>query len=781
MATNYFASGAYALALCVKKAPLVTTMNDEGDRPLGEGGAGEVSGHFSKTLCKSVARKRFKYPLSFHREYANHALVVSRGTHENSHLIATMTEWFTLDGDFFMYLEPAWCDFHRLTFAMDQNRQFLKIPQFGTATAIEGLMVNLLKALVFLHEDVRILHNDVKPANILYYGGDRVKLADLGICSHSSHGPLRGTTGYTAPEYWEEGFRHDDWNVNYTDAMLGKPDVFGLGQAFQVIVDGDKSAHTLPENVRKAVKDEQEAAKAEVLVMTRKHCVRVLYDTMKSYYKNVYKAVAPDGYNVNALSQPSRLVITEMCTLYQMNRPTAKECLEHLSNFRTMFASDRVNTNRAIGPQKRTAEEPIINVLVEHNKRTRTILITPTVVNISDDEHGDTPETVEDPVQLQMDINDLAQLGNAYDSASEFNDSDDDEMAAPRDHEDFRVQATELEDGELEKSEAPVDGPHYSPISEEAESVEQNNARDAPASPDNQQSAYVAPVLLAIPLAAPTHYGDDQAVIGNEMNMSQQNDQDADNDRHDAHISNQGATPDPHAVVLNNGQGLATHIDDIIAEVTQASDQQSVHVGTPSQQGTMLDNNQPVTVQTNSIIVMPAQAEEQHNVQAGTPSQHAIVQDNGQQDVAQANGIIVTPTQAEHQQNAPSQSPTQVQFALGVAVAISVTLTELAAIAVMCVTPHQVEMAVANDATKTNTLMELRMRESLTAPITDLAKLLLYVVHIPGTKHYESRAKVFQLLTGYSVNWWKTHRRLIVSISQDAEAQHRQQQHQQQE
>ena len=77
--------------------------------------------------------------------------------------------------------------------------------------------------------------------------------------------------------------------------------------------------------------------------------------------------------------------------------------------------------------------------------------------------------------------------------------------------------------------------------------------------------------------------------------------------------------------------------------------------------------------------------------------------------------------------------------------------------------------------------MELRMGESLTAPITDLAKLLLYVVHIPGTKHYESRAKVFQLLTGYSVNWWKTHRRLIVSISQDAEAQHRQQQHQQQE
>ena len=100
-----------------------------------------------------------------------------------------------------------------------------------------------------------------------------------------------------------------------------------------------------------------------------------------------------------------------------------------------------------------------------------------------------------------------------------------------------------------------------------------------------------------------------------------------------------------------------------------------------------------------------------------------------------------------------------------------VTLMELAAIAARCDTSEQMQMEVTNDATKLNLLLKLRTRASLIAPITDVALRLLHLVHLPGTKLFGCRSKIFRLLTGYSDNWWKAHRTLISVIREDAKAQ----------
>jgi len=50
-----------------------------------------------------------------------------------------------------------------------------------TPTVVGKIALDVLGALHFLHDDLRVMHRDVKPANILLNREGKAKLADLGI------------------------------------------------------------------------------------------------------------------------------------------------------------------------------------------------------------------------------------------------------------------------------------------------------------------------------------------------------------------------------------------------------------------------------------------------------------------------------------------------------------------------------------------------------------------------------------------------------------------------
>ncbi|MQM00757.1 hypothetical protein Taro_033500, partial [Colocasia esculenta] len=71
------------------------------------------------------------------------------------------------------------------------------------------IAVGTAKGIAYLHEECqqRIIHYDIKPANILLGGGFAPKVADFGLAklcdraaTHVSMTGFRGTPGYTAPE-----------------------------------------------------------------------------------------------------------------------------------------------------------------------------------------------------------------------------------------------------------------------------------------------------------------------------------------------------------------------------------------------------------------------------------------------------------------------------------------------------------------------------------------------------------------------------------------------------
>jgi serine/threonine protein kinase len=98
--------------------------------------------------------------------------------------------------------------------------------------ALSSIAESVLSALEFLHEDLHVIHRDVKPGNILLSRCGKAKLADLGIAtspssSNYSTNEWVGTTTYMSPERLrgdDYSFSADIWSFGLTlvEAALGR-------------------------------------------------------------------------------------------------------------------------------------------------------------------------------------------------------------------------------------------------------------------------------------------------------------------------------------------------------------------------------------------------------------------------------------------------------------------------------------------------------------------------------------------------------------------------------
>ncbi|KAL7596558.1 hypothetical protein Lser_V15G28180 [Lactuca serriola] len=100
-----------------------------------------------------------------------------------------------------------------------------------------SIAIGTAKGLAYLHEDcdVKIIHCDIKPENVLLDENFQSKVSDFGLAKlmtrEQSHvfTTLRGTRGYLAPE----------WITNY--AISEKSDVYSYGMVLLEIISGRKN------------------------------------------------------------------------------------------------------------------------------------------------------------------------------------------------------------------------------------------------------------------------------------------------------------------------------------------------------------------------------------------------------------------------------------------------------------------------------------------------------------------------------------------------------------
>ena len=93
------------------------------------------------------------------------------------------------------------------------------------------IMLDLLSGLTYLHEEVKIIHRDIKPDNILITKDNKVKITDFGISAINRedvsdtvkfHNSTMGPILFMAPEIGnqEYGFKADVWMLGLTFVKL---------------------------------------------------------------------------------------------------------------------------------------------------------------------------------------------------------------------------------------------------------------------------------------------------------------------------------------------------------------------------------------------------------------------------------------------------------------------------------------------------------------------------------------------------------------------------------
>jgi serine/threonine-protein kinase 11 len=128
-----------------------------------------------------------------------------------------------------------------------------------TEAQIRSVFAQTVAALLYLHSQ-DMIHQDVKPSNILLFEGGRVKLADFGIGhSFASAETVIGSPAYQAPEFLEDGRRNpakeDVWSlgVSIFECLSGHLPFFGQS-VYEIVADTQRKVR-IPEGASREISD----------------------------------------------------------------------------------------------------------------------------------------------------------------------------------------------------------------------------------------------------------------------------------------------------------------------------------------------------------------------------------------------------------------------------------------------------------------------------------------------------------------------------------------------
>ncbi|KAJ3691477.1 hypothetical protein LUZ61_020641 [Rhynchospora tenuis] len=205
------------------------TANFQFQALIGEGASGAV---FKGKLSdgSTIAVKRIKWQPSGEAEFRTEITVIASLQHVN--LVRLLGYCHSSRGDHYLiypFFENGSLD--GWLFKDDQKRSQL------TWVLRYDIAIDIAKALAYLHHDChhRILHLDIKPANILLDRNFRALLSDFGISKligrdeSSVMTRARGTAGYIAPE------------MLVPHSISTKSDVYSYGMVLFELVGGRKN------------------------------------------------------------------------------------------------------------------------------------------------------------------------------------------------------------------------------------------------------------------------------------------------------------------------------------------------------------------------------------------------------------------------------------------------------------------------------------------------------------------------------------------------------------
>src|SRR5438034_2435975 len=162
-------------------------------RLVGEGGMGTVYLARDTSLGNREIALKFLRPGGINSEtvelFKNEFRSMTRLRHPN---LAEVYDFGVADDDQRYFLTMEYVD----------GSELPRLPRFEMRQRFESLAVQCLRALDYIHSR-NLLHNDIKPQNIMIHPPFQAKLLDFGLAggqAESARPGLTGTLHYIAPE-----------------------------------------------------------------------------------------------------------------------------------------------------------------------------------------------------------------------------------------------------------------------------------------------------------------------------------------------------------------------------------------------------------------------------------------------------------------------------------------------------------------------------------------------------------------------------------------------------
>ncbi len=296
----------------------------QGAIPLGHGGFGQVWRVYSDVHKQHVARKYFLKARWMKDEKKWYELL-QNGFAQQTNIIKMFGSMVDNNNNHHA-LELEFADEGTLwDLAFVRNGggsiELNKCPTLTDAKTVQDLVTGCLEALRFLHDDAQIVHNDLKPGNILLHGGV-AKLADFGLSSFKMETASNriGTFGYTAPEVFE--------NSQETE---GKTDIFSLGVTLFEVFEGMP-----PTPMSKSFHEAWTGWLAHRKDSSVSEWVDRLQRAASQFFKpHSYSSRLLSGINLGYVVVDAAVphIVAEMIRVDVETRPTAAECLALLKRF----------------------------------------------------------------------------------------------------------------------------------------------------------------------------------------------------------------------------------------------------------------------------------------------------------------------------------------------------------------------------------------------------------------------------------------------------------------
>jgi tRNA A-37 threonylcarbamoyl transferase component Bud32 len=200
--------------------------------PLGQGGMGAVYRAYDAALDREVAIKQLRPDLGesdeeleqTRQQFQREARILATLSHPN---LPRVTDYFDQDHDQFLVMDfVEGQSLSEIVKATDQGLDENQVLDWAD---------QLLSALEYIHQH-KIIHRDVKPANIRLTSDGRIFLVDFGLAkaldpTHPQTASImrgRGTAEYAPPEQYDTGLGHTD----------ARSDIYSLGATLYHLLAG---------------------------------------------------------------------------------------------------------------------------------------------------------------------------------------------------------------------------------------------------------------------------------------------------------------------------------------------------------------------------------------------------------------------------------------------------------------------------------------------------------------------------------------------------------------